>query len=218
MDLKKIYRTQFPSDADDFEANVIMYAQALKVNPDWLWKVMYSESGLDPQIIEDVTKQGHIGLIQFGSAALSDLGTNKAELLYSNGKYYKGSKQLELVYRYYLPYAKKGLITKFTDLYLIAFYPNAGGEFGGTLKKPGTWKFPQKVTLQNKGIWRNSTIGFDDKTENISKYSFEKWAENKLNNKTKRKLKNNSSQIVSKKGNGVIFLLLTGATLYFILQ
>lgn len=179
------------SDKEEFIKAVNKYASKLGIDPNWLMSLMMSESGLRPEIDNG---KGFVGLIQFGPLTRKQLGVTKEELIKMGG-----AKQMEYVYKFYLPFAKKGLIKQFTDLYLITFYPNADGVFGGTLTKPDNWKFPKKVTNNNPGIWRNKKINFDGGTDDISIKSFRSWALSKI--PKEEQIKDsvlNKSEIISK--------------------
>lgn len=181
-------------DKKTFLEAVNKYAEKLQIPADWLMAVMYSESSLNPQSKNDL---GYVGLIQFGEATRKDLGVTKEKILGMNG-----TSQMEYVYKYFSPFAERGLINEFTDLYLITFYPNAGKRFGGTLKKPDDWKFPSKVTEANPGIWTNKDTTLFDKSEDISIGSFKKWAESKISAEDKNKIvgkTNNKQQVVVNK-------------------
>ncbi len=178
MSLK--YSNQYKgSDKEEFLKAVNKYADKLKIKADWLMTLMFSESQLDPKADNGI---GFVGLIQFGSQARERLGVSKDEILKMSG-----AKQMEYVYKYFVAYAKLGLIKQFTDLYLVTFYPNAGGVHGGTFSKPDNWKFPKKVTKANNGIWTNKTILFDDKSNDISLKSFRAWAEAKIPKEDRQK-------------------------------
>ena len=170
----KDYNWKNGKDKPEFIKAVHKYALKLKVPADWLMLLMYSESSLDPTIIN---KWGYTGLIQFGEAARKQLNVTQKELVDMGG-----AKQMKYVYLYLVNYTKHGLVKDWTDLYLVVFYPNAGGTLGGTLKKPETWKFPDPVSKNNPGIFTNKDIGFDDNSNTISIKSFKKWANVKIGN------------------------------------
>lgn len=179
-------------DKETFLEAVEKYAEKLGIPADWLMALMKAESGLNPKAKNSL---GYVGLIQFGALTRKGLGVTQAQVLNMSG-----TNQMELVYKYFIKYASRGLINKFTDLYLITFYPNAGG-YGGTLKKPDSWKFPEKVTKANKGIWTNKKIQFDDNAPLISKKSFEKWAESKISKEDRQKLVTKEKQIAQVSAN-----------------
>ncbi len=132
------------SDKTEFIKAVKKYSYKLGIDPNWLMTLMMSESGLSPTIENSL---GYVGLIQFGATTRKQLGVTKEEL-----KSMGGARQMEYVYKYFVGYASRGLIKDLTDLYLINFYPNAGGVYGGTLKKPDNWRFPDSVRKANKGV------------------------------------------------------------------
>ncbi len=95
----------------------------LQINPNWLMLVMELETAgtFDPAI---TNKLGYTGLIQFGTAAASDIGTTTAQLRKMNGV-----EQLEYVFKYLNRYKKK--MNRATDVYLAVFFPAAIGRPDG---------------------------------------------------------------------------------------
>lgn len=152
-----LFEEKITVNKDAFLSKVNAIAQKLQINPDWLMAVMNSETGgtFSPSIQNPLTKA--TGLIQFmPDTAFYQLGTSIDTL-----KQMSNVDQLEYVYKYFAPY--KNYITKYEDLYLITFYPNADKKFAGTLSKPDTWAFPDSVYVANRGIDMNKdgtlTIG-----------------------------------------------------------
>ncbi len=160
------------SDKTEFIKAVKKYSYKLGIDPNWLMTLMMSESGLSPTIENSL---GYVGLIQFGATTRKQLGVTKEEL-----KSMGGARQMEYVYKYFVGYASRGLIKDLTDLYLINFYPNAGGVYGGTLKKPDNWRFPDSVRKANKGVWTNKKINYDGGGNYISIKSFREWVLSKV--------------------------------------
>jgi hypothetical protein len=162
-----------------FENKVISISRLLGVDPDWLMIIFNSETGgtFSPSVRNKVT--GAVGLIQFMPATCCGL-LGKLSKSQSKDrtlrKYYaekmgalKNYEQLEYVYQYFKAYT--GKITDLYHLYLIAFYPNADGVFGGTLYKPNNWKFPKKISEGNRGI--------DNENGDITISSFKRWVDKK---------------------------------------
>lgn len=181
------------SDKQEFLKLVVYYANLLSVDPDWLMAIMKVESGLNPKEFNDKNKGWNVGLIQFGASARKQISI---DLGLPEHKWYKaddilkmsGSEQMKLVYLYYKPYADRKLITKFIDLYLITFYPNADGKFGGTLSKPKDWTFPDNVTMANPGIYKNKDIKLQENPDKISIQSLESWVLSNVDSKIRRSL------------------------------
>jgi len=142
-----------------------------------------SESNLSSSI---TNCSGCVGLIQFcpdvSGGKTKTIQGKKIDLnwLKSIGMV----KQLDYVYMYFYPF--KNYIASYDDLYLINFYPNAGGKFAGTLDKGENWVFPfsQKTYLVNKGIDTNE----DGK---ITIADFRKFIYKKIPDSAKKYFENN---------------------------
>jgi hypothetical protein len=192
-------RTAFVSKVKDI-------AGKLSIKPDWLMAMMYSESKLNPQAINNITNA--TGLIQFMPATANGLGTTTSALYNMSAL-----NQLDYVYKYFKPYAN--YINSYDDLYLITFYPNADGKFAGTLSKPDTWTFPSAVYTSNKGM----DINGDGKV-NIS--DFKQFIYRNIPAEAKKYF--NLDEITkvkkligrNKVAFGVVSLIIIGATIYFI--
>lgn len=110
----------FTSAAEQVAAN-------LNIPVNWMYAVMDTESGFDPQIRnQEYVQQGReadaaIGIIQFMPATAEALGTSVEEL-----QNMSRTEQLTYVERFFEQYADR--IQSPEDLYVATFYPRALGE------------------------------------------------------------------------------------------
>lgn len=105
-----------------FIQKVILVSKNLGINPNWLMAIMQFESAgtFSPAITNSL---GYTGLIQFGTAAATSLGTTTAAL-----RSMTAVQQLSYVEKYYKMWFKQLRITvpdSFVDTYLITFFPAA---------------------------------------------------------------------------------------------
>lgn len=110
-----LYRTAFI-------AKLVRVANNLRINPNWLMAIIYFETAgsFSPSITNSL---GYTGLIQFGTAAATSLGTTTAAL-----RQMSAVQQLDYVEKYYKMWFKNLKITapeSFVDTYLITFFPAA---------------------------------------------------------------------------------------------
>jgi len=148
-----LYEEKVPSNRTEFVAKVKDISSKLSIEPNWLMAIMWSESKFSPSVsnIQCVKDTGNAsscatGLIQFMPSTAQGLGTNIDSL-----KNMSNVQQLDYVYKYFYPYRNR--ITKFSDLYLVNFYPYAIG-------KPDTYVFgserseelAKKIARQNSGM------------------------------------------------------------------
>lgn len=118
-----IYENKVPlSYRAAFIAKVISVSENLGINPNWLMAIMHFESAgtFSPSITNSL---GYTGLIQFGTAAATSLGTTTAAL-----RSMTAVKQLDYVEKYYKMWFRSLKITSpdsFVDTYLITFFPAA---------------------------------------------------------------------------------------------
>lgn len=116
MDKAKIH-TPMPTV---FEAKVRKVAELLKVQPEWLMAVMYSECRFDHDKY-NLKGSGAVGLIQFMPATAKEMGTSTQAIANMSHE-----QQLDLVWRYLQAYREKyGDYESLTDLYLAVLYPKA---------------------------------------------------------------------------------------------
>lgn len=127
-----------------FVSKVIQISNALKINPNWLMIVMYSESGLNSRIVNSI---GAVGLIQFLPATAYGLGTTPYAL-----QQMSNVSQLNYVYKYFAP--KAGKYKSVYDLYLYAFYPNAVG-------RPDSWIVGSDQGMNYARLVGQQNSGFD---------------------------------------------------------
>jgi len=158
--MELVYENKIPNNKEAFKEKVKEVASALGINANSLMMVMAHESGLKPwaQNTAFPFKDGlATGLIQFIPSTARHLGTSEQAL-----KSMSNVDQMYYVYKYYEPYKKflksDSLLDEYTKLYLITFYPNAGGTLGGTLEKPDTWEFPD-VVYRNNPIFDHNKDG-----------------------------------------------------------
>lgn len=126
-----------------FEVKVRKVAAMLKVQPEWLMAVMYSESRFNAQA-ENFRGSGAVGLIQFMPATAREMGTSTAALSRMTHE-----EQLDWVYAYMEGYRKKyGDYKSLCDFYLAILYPKARtGDQCYTL-----YESPSKAYKQNSGL------------------------------------------------------------------
>ena len=137
-----LYIEKVKENQKAFADKVIDISKKLKINPNWLMLVMYSESRFNHR--KPNPDGGATGLIQFMPATAAWLNTTTYALANMSNV-----QQLDYVYKYYKGYT--GKIKSYFDLYLITFFPAAVG-------KPDDWVFRSKklsasvIAAKNKGI------------------------------------------------------------------
>jgi hypothetical protein len=119
----KLRASVLKCDPQAFVNKVVEISIKLHINPHWLMLVMELETAgtFDPAI---TNKLGYTGLIQFGTAAASSIGTTTDRL-----RQMDGIAQLDYVYAYLKPYKNK--MNRMTDVYLAVFFPAAIGKPDG---------------------------------------------------------------------------------------
>ncbi|MGB1207524.1 MAG: transglycosylase SLT domain-containing protein [Chitinophagales bacterium] len=138
--------SHYVKDINNFEYKVRRIAKKLRVPPEWLMAVMYSESRLNPNAV-NLKGSGATGLIQFMPNTIGDFGITIKQL-----KKLTPTEQLDYVYEYlhrvrikYRPYEN------ITDLYLAILYPRAlTGDSSFVL-----YQKPSKMYRQNAGLDEN---------------------------------------------------------------
>jgi hypothetical protein len=154
MDKAKIH-TPLPTV---FEAKVRNVAELLKVQPEWLMAVMYSECRFDHDKY-NLKGSGAVGLIQFMPETAKEMGTSTQAIANMSHE-----QQLDLVWRYLQAYREKyGDYKSLCDLYLAILYPKARtGDMCYTL-----YESPSKAYKQNIGLDEDKdgrvTVGDIDK-------------------------------------------------------
>jgi hypothetical protein len=121
-----IYENKVPASYRvAFIAKVILVAKNLGIPANWLMAIINWESG--GKFTASVTNaQGYTGLIQFGVAAATDLGTTTLAL-----RNMTEVQQLDYVEAYYKMWYKSLKITapkSYGDVYLITLYPVAANK------------------------------------------------------------------------------------------
>lgn len=137
-----LFLDKVSENQQEFGEKVKDIARGLRIHPDWLMALMWSESKLNPYA-RNLAGSSAVGLIQWTSSTANTIGTTTAQLLNMSNV-----EQLDWVERYLL-YAmsitKVSKIKDYDDLYLLVFYPAAIG-------KGDAWVFPSNVYRQNAGM------------------------------------------------------------------
>ena len=146
-----------------FQSKNSQIAKDLGLNPDWLMTVYFAESKCNPGAYN--SSSGASGIIQFLRSTAQSLGTTIEAIRASNG-----TKQLDWVYKYYLPY--KGKIKNIYDCYFAVFYPKAIGKADSyVLFSEGSNSYSQnrnldtnndgKVTVKDVKNWFSKFNAYD---------------------------------------------------------
>ncbi len=116
-----IYENKVPiSYRVPFIAKVKNICKKLGINPNWLMAIMDFET--NGKFTASITNPlGYTGLIQFGEAAASDLGTTTTAL-----RNMTAVAQLDYVYKYLLRFKDK--LNSYTNTYLTVLFPAAIGK------------------------------------------------------------------------------------------
>lgn len=110
----------FVHDVQGFEQKVRSVGKQLRVPPEWLMAIMYSESKFDASVANH-KGSGAVGLIQWMPATAKDMQTTVAELRNMNH-----IQQMDYVFRYLQRVRTKyGDFNSLTDLYLAVLYPRS---------------------------------------------------------------------------------------------
>ncbi|MEZ4825639.1 MAG: transglycosylase SLT domain-containing protein [Bacteroidia bacterium] len=143
----------YVADTEKFEEKVVEVARDLDVPPEWLMAVMYSESKLNPAVINR-RGSGATGLIQFMVPTVKELNSRLGTSYYmSDVRKMEAHEQMELVREYLQTVRERyGEYDSLTDLYLAILYPKALG-FGEnyTLYSKPTRMYNQNVGLDENG-------------------------------------------------------------------
>ena len=138
-----LFEERYPgADHSSFIDKVNNYSYKLGVDPNWLMYVMNTESGLNPQAVNNsytYSDGSHsVGLNQMGGVVLRSIGYPGT---WQDFKNLSGSEQMDWVYKYFKPYA--GRIKNYKDMYLANFYP-------GYLGRDPSTQFPYSVVAANR--------------------------------------------------------------------
>ncbi|MDX2286582.1 MAG: transglycosylase SLT domain-containing protein [Bacteroidia bacterium] len=116
-------------DVDRFEQKVREVARSLDIPPEWLMAVMYSESQLNPSVVNH-KGSGATGLIQFMAPVVRELNDRLGTRYYmSDIQRMSAHHQMNLVQEYlHLIQERYGSFESLTDLYLAILYPRAVGQ------------------------------------------------------------------------------------------
>lgn len=135
-------------------------------NINWLLVTMWKESTIQAQAINPTTKA--VGLIQWMPKTLAAWGLTTNQVYAMNNL-----QQLDLVYKYFLPY--KGKFKDFPIIYLTVFFPAA-------INKPANWPFAVNGGASAKKV-RDTNPGIDvNKDGVIDKTDFYKYVYKNLSN------------------------------------
>lgn len=136
----------FVNDTKGFEKKVREIANQLRVAPEWLMAVMYSESKFDASV-KNFKGSGATGLIQFMPAAASELNVSLKRLGMMTHQ-----QQMEYVFMYLQTVRERyGEFQTLTDLYLAILYPKAiNQDYCYTL-----YAKPSQSYKQNSGLDEN---------------------------------------------------------------
>ncbi|MDX2247610.1 MAG: transglycosylase SLT domain-containing protein [Bacteroidia bacterium] len=139
-------------DTGKFEEKVVEVAATLDVPPEWLMAVMYSESRLNPSVINR-RGSGATGLIQFMVPTVRELNDRLGTNYYmSDIRKMEAHDQMELVREYLQTVRERyGEYDSLTDLYLAILYPKAL-EYGTGYT---LYSKPTKMYNQNIGLDEN---------------------------------------------------------------
>lgn len=126
---------------------VIEVSDKLGILSDWLLAVMYFESKLNPQAINQVS--GSVGLIQFtrDKSGVNYKTINGKKYLLSDLQKMSFSAQMDVVYEYLKPFKSK--MSSFEDVYLTVFFPLAVGKFESYVLKTSSLS-ANLIASQNK--------------------------------------------------------------------
>ncbi len=112
--------SRFIDEIELFIKKVDEISQKLKVAPEWLMAIMYSESRFQYKV-KNYRGSGAIGLIQFMPATAEELGTSTEQL-----QQMSPVEQLDYVYLYLNQVQHRyGRFQSITDVYLAVLFPKA---------------------------------------------------------------------------------------------
>jgi hypothetical protein len=151
------------SDRLVFKGVLLNGCTKLGIKPIDLMSVMFSESGLQPDIINDIG--GATGIFQFMPDTAKRLGTTVQKI-----HRMKASEQLIYVFKYLKPY--KGRLKTAFDIYLVTFWP-AG------LGKPNNYIFETKKISRSAVAKGNRAIDLN-KDGKITMKEFKHWFKQRI--------------------------------------
>lgn len=127
--------------SDTFRQRVAWIGQQLNFDPSWLMSVIAFESGGTFSSNVRNPYSGFVGLIQFGPAAASQVGSSMDELAAMSPE-----DQLNYVYKYLAPYA--GRYTSLADTYMAVLHPASIGQPSNSV----VFAAPSTAYTQNSGL------------------------------------------------------------------
>lgn len=128
---------------EEFTEKVNNISNELGIEANWLMFVMWFESRLNPQAVNQIS--GATGLIQFMPSTARALGTTTDVLKRMNNV-----QQLDYVLAYLRPY--KGRMKSWIDVYLAVFYPAAIGKGDNYVIKSDTVARQNAIFDLNKDL------------------------------------------------------------------
>jgi hypothetical protein len=166
-----IFDKYIVGDKTAFIDKVFLISSYLKINPLWLFGIMFHESRLNPAAVNP--DGGASGLIGFMPSTAAYLGTNIEAIRSMNAV-----DQLDYVYKYFKPYA--GKFKTAYDLFSYCFFQIAVG-------KPDDWIFQNEshsaanIAAHNKifDLNKDSKITMEEYKRYLDAF-FKKWNINPL--------------------------------------
>ncbi len=158
----------YVKDTRKFERKVRKIARKLRIPPEWLMAVMYSESKFDASALNK-NGNGAVGLIQWQVGNTRNLGITTEQLRNLNHL-----DQLDYVYQYFNQQQKQfGEYKSITDLYLSILYPPAvGKEFCYNLYGPSDKGYEQNKILDENKDGVISVKDIDDRMKRMFKTAY----------------------------------------------
>ena len=151
------------ADSDRFEEKVKAIAAMLRVAPEWLMAIMYSESKFQSSVY-NYKGSGAVGLIQFMPTTAREMNTTAEALSRLHPV-----DQLDYVYRYLQTVRERyGDFDSLTDLYLAVLYPKAlGQDYCYTLYDSPTQAYKQNSGLDEDKDGRVTVSDIDKRMKRI---------------------------------------------------
>lgn len=151
------------TEPERFEEKVKTIAAMLRVAPEWLMAIMYSESKFQSAVY-NYKGSGAVGLIQFMPTTAREMNTTSAALSRLHPV-----DQLDYVYRYLQTVRERyGDFNSLTDLYLAVLYPKAlGQDYCYTLYDAPTQAYKQNSGLDEDKDGRVTVSDIDKRMKRI---------------------------------------------------
>lgn len=134
------------NDVAAFAVKLLTTAHDLDMEVDWLPKIMFHESGLNPSAVN--SSSGATGLIQFMPSTASGFFTTTDALANMSG-----TDQLDYVYLYYnSAIAQHGAPQSLADAYMLTFYPEALGKSSDYILGGAGTRYAANIAAENPGF------------------------------------------------------------------